>query len=511
MSDNVTPLRESGAVEAAANVPAPTPAPMPINIRARAISGTKWTMGGFAAANVMRLAGNVIVGHILGRADPFGVMQLANAFLQGVTMLSDVGIGPNIIQSKRGEDSAFLNTAWTVQVIRGIILWLILLGMAYPVSQYYGQKSLLYIIPMIGLTALFSGFNGTAIYTLNKRLNVRDLTLMQLASQFAGVGVMIIVAFLTMDIIALALAGIVQALVKLFISHRVDRSHTNRFQWDKESLRSLLGFGSVVFVSTALTFAGQQGDKFILAKQISMEQFGLYTVALMISRIPLDVILNLGTGVAFPAYSHAINSGRNLKDIFHKVRFPLCTAGAFAMAGVATTGPDIVRLIWAEAFHGGARYIPILCVSAMFQILELTSGQALLALGKVKYLAIGNALRVLALIAGLIIGFQVNGFWGALVGMIAADAVRYLTSAFFARREGLPIFRHDFLLFALTIAAYYGAVFVQDLLPDMTTTWMEHVVRVLVGGAVVTAIFAWPLSLIAREFFSRQRTSPMPT
>lgn len=490
--------------EVEASAPSPTQASTPtISIREKAISGTKWTMGGYAVSNVMRLAGNVIVGHILKKADPFGVMQLANAMLQGVTMLSDVGIGPNIIQSKRGEDPVFLNTAWTVQAIRGVILWIVLLAITYPVATSYEQPSLLYIIPLIGVGAVLAGFNGTAIYTLSKRLNVRDSTLMALASQFAGVGVMVLVAYLTRDIIALALAGLVQAIVRLVISHRIDRSHTNRFAWDKESLRSLIGFGSVVFVSTALTFAGQQSDKFILAKQIDMESFGLYTTALMIARLPFDVILNLGTGIAFPAYSHAINTGRKLSDIFAKVRFPLCISGGFAMACMAVGGPDVIRLVWQKNFHAAAEYVPILCLGVMFQVLELTSGQALLALGKVKCLAVGNALKVVALAIGLIVGYKQGGFYGAIIGMTIADAVRYLTSAFYASREGLPIFRHDFLLYLLTVAAGWSGMFVQGYLPDLGNRFITLPFRILVGGLVVLAFFAWPLAIIAREFLRK--------
>jgi O-antigen/teichoic acid export membrane protein/glycosyltransferase involved in cell wall biosynthesis len=495
----------------------PSPPKAKDSLRSRAISGTKWTIAGFGIANGVRFAGNIVLSHILNKADPFGVMQLANAILQGVTMLSDVGIGPNIIQNKRGEDPRFLNTAWTVQVIRGLALWVVLLALTYPIANFYDKpdqpeirQGLLHIIPLIGLTAFFSGFNATAIYTLNKRLNVRALTLMQLVSQVVGVAAMVIVAYFTQSVIALALAGIVQAFVKLVISHMLDRSHRNRFAWDRDALRNLLGFGTVVFISSALTFLGGQGDKLILGKQVSMEILGLYGVALMISKLPLDVINNIGSGVAFPAYAHAFNSGRNFESVFRKVRFPLCVTGAFCMAGIAIAGPGLIRLFWPESFHDAGTYLPYLCIGAMFQVLEITSGQALLAMGKIKYLAIGNALRVATLVGGLVIGFHYHGFEGALIGMIASDFVRYLTSAFFARREGLPIFGHDFLLYLLTIVAYFAAKGVDGLLPILKSRELNLIEHIVVDGFVVLAFFAWPLYLVAKEFLARHHVPPPP-
>ena len=53
----------------------------------------------------------------------YALMDVTMVFLQGLHMFADVGIGTSIVQSKRGDDRDFLNTAWTVQVLRGLVLW----------------------------------------------------------------------------------------------------------------------------------------------------------------------------------------------------------------------------------------------------------------------------------------------------------------------------------------------------------------------------------------------------
>ena len=37
---------------------------------------------------------------------------------------SDLGFGPSIIRSKDGNRPGYLNTAWTMQAVRGVVLWL---------------------------------------------------------------------------------------------------------------------------------------------------------------------------------------------------------------------------------------------------------------------------------------------------------------------------------------------------------------------------------------------------
>ena len=72
-------------------------------LRARALRGSVLTVGGFGASQIFRLASNLILTRLLF-PEAFGMMALIMVFLQGLAMFSDVGTGPAIMQSKRGDD-----------------------------------------------------------------------------------------------------------------------------------------------------------------------------------------------------------------------------------------------------------------------------------------------------------------------------------------------------------------------------------------------------------------------
>jgi len=55
--------------------------------------------------------------------DMFGLMALAGIFILGLNLLSDIGLKQILIQNKRSDDQ-FVNTVWTMQVIRGWLIWL---------------------------------------------------------------------------------------------------------------------------------------------------------------------------------------------------------------------------------------------------------------------------------------------------------------------------------------------------------------------------------------------------
>src|SRR5205085_6387616 len=86
--------------------------PEPSSLRQRTLRGSVWTSSEYVANVVLRLGSNLVLARLLV-PQMFGIMRIVNIFAQGLQMFSDVGIGPVIIQNPRGDEPAFLNTAWT--------------------------------------------------------------------------------------------------------------------------------------------------------------------------------------------------------------------------------------------------------------------------------------------------------------------------------------------------------------------------------------------------------------
>ena len=126
-------------------------------LRARAIRGSALTISSFAAANIFRLASNLILTRILF-PEAFGLMALVSVFITSLHMFSDLGLNTSVIRSDRGDDPRFLNTAWTVQVIRGCVLWIGAVAIAGPVAAFYDEPQLQPLISFVGIQAVFLGF-----------------------------------------------------------------------------------------------------------------------------------------------------------------------------------------------------------------------------------------------------------------------------------------------------------------------------------------------------------------
>src|SRR5260370_3396963 len=99
------------------------------------LRGTIWTLGAYGVSTGLRFVTNVVLARLL-TPEIFGTMLIVYSLRTGIEMISDIGIGQNLVKSKNAEDPDFYNTAWTLQLIRSFALWLAFSAAAYPIAPF---------------------------------------------------------------------------------------------------------------------------------------------------------------------------------------------------------------------------------------------------------------------------------------------------------------------------------------------------------------------------------------
>ena len=90
-------------------------------LKSRAIRAAMFVLGERFSQQILRLISNLILTRILV-PEMFGIMALANTLVTGAQMLSDAGLHAKLIQSEHAEDERFVNTVWTISILRGPIV-----------------------------------------------------------------------------------------------------------------------------------------------------------------------------------------------------------------------------------------------------------------------------------------------------------------------------------------------------------------------------------------------------
>ncbi len=414
------------------------------SLKSRALRGSAWTLLGFGGGQVMRFGANIVLSWLVTPA-VFGVVGLVNTVLQGLQMFSDVGTGPSIIQSARGDDPRFLNTAWTIQTIRGALLWLACFIVAWPVAQFYGESSLATFVPVAGVTALLAGFNSTSLFTANRRLALGKLTAIELAAQAIGIGTMIVWALQSPTPWALLGGGIAATAARLVMSHSMLEGPRNWFAWDREAAAELLRFGKWIFVSTLITFFALKIDRLMLGRLDTMAALGVYFIAVNLTDVLKDVVRRLTNSTLFPALAELrrTQSEEELRTRFWKARAVILSAGAAASLALALWAPLFFGLAYPEAYHAAGWIAQLLVIGAWASLLTASADRLLLAMGDSRILAVSNAVRLLVTVGGALGGFALWGLAGFALGAgVGAIAGHVVIQAALAKRR-MWIFGQD--------------------------------------------------------------------
>ncbi len=383
------PAGSTGAAAASPGLASPNDR----SLGSRALRGSLWSTAGFGTAQVIRLGCNLILTRLLF-PEAFGLMALLNALLAGLAMFSDLGLAPSIVQSPRGDDPRFLNTAWTLQIGRGLVLWILACLLSWPVAVLYDQPAILALLPVAAITVLVAGFNSTSLPRLQRHLAVARLTLLELAGQISAALVMIVWALIQPTVWALVAGGLTSSVVRLLLSHTVVADRRDKLGWERDAARALFEFGKWIFVSTLLAFLVGQADRLVFGKLVPLGTLGVYSIAAMLALMPIHVVNRIGSAVVFPAFSRKMAAAADIGPIYRRARRPILALGGLIVACLVACGPPLIETLYDPRYHDAGWILQLLAIAAWFQILEVPSGSALLALGLPRWLATANALKL---------------------------------------------------------------------------------------------------------------------
>jgi len=424
-------------------------------LESKAAQATFWTVIDYGGATALRTASSLILTRLL-RPELFGLMTLAATLNTGINLLADIGLAPSVVQSPRGDDSDFLNTAWTLGIIRSAAVFLVTLILVWPMSAFYHDPRVVGIIIALNCTMLISGFYSSNLWSLSRHLGVRRLFIVDISAQ--------VVSMLATIAWALLVGRTVWALVAgswVYVVYRTAVSHfrplvpgiKNRLHWDKDCVRSLVHFGKWILLGTAASFFASQSDRLILGKLVSLSLLGVYGIAYSVSDIPRAIINAFSQKVGYPFVAKmAYLPVSEFRQMFLRYRARVLLVGAFLLSLMVLLGGVLVTVMYDRRYHAASWMVPILALGLWHTLMYATTQPALYSRGKSNYQAIGNIFYCIASVSCIPLGFHFWGIFGAVIAVAVSDLPMYLTIVIAASRQHLSTWRQDLMMTAIFLS-----------------------------------------------------------
>lgn len=422
------------------------------SLSGRALRSSTWTTVGYVLSQAMRLASNLVLTRLLA-PEAFGVMALVNSLIVGLQMFSDMGTGPAVQKSKHGDEPEFLDTVWTVQVVRGIVLTALAAAVAWPIGEFYGEPIFVQVFPVAALALLIGGFAPTTVDTAMRHLQVGRLTRLELLAQFLGVAVTVALAAVMETVWALVWGGVIASAISVAVMRFGLGGRTNRFRWAPGPLAELTSFGRWIFLSTICGFLIFNGDRLVLARYLSLEELGIYNIAYFLGSVPILLGSAIAGRLFIPLYrdSPPGESSANATRIA-RIRVRLTSFLLCVVAVLAISGEGLVDLLYDPRYATAGILVKLIALIQIPALVLLGYDVVALAMGDSYRLFIVQAIRAVIYMGCLLLGAHLWGLFGALAGQAAASLLMYPVTVTIARYYGAWHPRSDLLLGMFGIA-----------------------------------------------------------
>src|SRR6185437_13191493 len=425
----------------------------------------------FSAQTGIKLISSLILTRIL-EPSAYGTIAILMSVVAIFVLLSDIGFSACIVRSVRGEEPSYLNTAWTMRIMRAAVNASILFLAAPLIAKLYHAPILTAPFRVMSLWFVIDGFESTAFPLAIRRRNSRIYSYSELLGSFTSTIFSLVYCYISRDFWGMLYGVLVNRLVVVIMSHRFYRELRPRIQWDWASAREIFEFTRVVMPSSILTLFLNQFDKAIFLRLFDFRLLGIYSLAYNIITPVESLIDRASQVVLYPRCAHNFRTDRHsfsLKYYLENTKLFIATLAIPAALGGAAH--LLITTLYDPRYVDAAAVLQAVAVRAALKAFHSPAERMLIATGENRLILVGNVFRVIWVVGISLLGYRFFGFLGFTYGVALSGVPALVYYWSLQRRKGMLIVKYEFykIGFACGVAAcaYCASSFIMILLPGL--------------------------------------------
>ncbi len=468
----------------------------PTKLSVRTLRAGRWLIAIQVFSKFAGLIQRVVLARLIAPQD-FGLMGIALLIVSGLEALSTPDLSSALIQ-KKGDIREYLNSLWTCQIIRGLLISLILIICAPFLAEFFKSPESINVIRIVSLGIIFRAATNPGMLQFQKNIEFRPRFIMVSSASIAGAVISIVFAVIWQNVWALV-TGILFSALSSCISSYVLSSFRPKMEFAVDKVAEMIKFGGWLWLAGILIFCVTQGDDLVVSQLLGTQMLGYYQMAFWLANLPATQISHVLQQVSFPAYSEMQNDKNRLIAGFSKtLQGTLIISLPYAIMIFMLAEP-ITDLVFGSQWKPMVPVLKVLCVAGVFRCASSTIGPLLMAIGKPKMITSGQVVRLIVLAATIVVFTIWWGFSGTAFSVVLSaitSLLYYGTMAF----RALSIKGIEFLK-SLLPSAVGGLVLVITLIglnSDLTGFYNYNVLLCVSIGSLVYLGSVWSCDRVCR-------------
>lgn len=384
------------------------------------IIGTTWVSAFRISTRAISFFRILILARILSPAN-FGVFGIAALVLSFLEILTETGINIFLVQ-KKGSIDRYISDAWIVSILRGFILFLLLILLSPFIANFFNSPNAIQLLQLISFVPLIRGFINPAVVKYQKNLEFGKDFYFHFAIFALDSLIVIGAAYITKSPVSFVYGLMAGALLEVILSF-VFLKPRPTFSFRVSYLKEILHSGKWVTLFGLFNFISQKGDNVVVGRLLGTTQLGIYEMGYNLSTLPISEISDVVNKVVFPIYVNIKKDRARLRRAVLKT-MSIITLAVLAFSSFIFFLPrEFFLFLLGPKWEGVYEIIKVLAFYGLFRAILGTTASLFLALGKQKYVAVMTFVRVTALLIVVVPLTSMFGLIGtsfaALISVIA--------------------------------------------------------------------------------------------
>lgn len=452
----------------------------------RAYTGVLWS--GLNA--LLPAASGLIVFLVVSRVvspEEFGFVAFAVAIVGAIGAFSPAGFGDALVQ-RSDLGSSHLNATFWLCLLWSVVLYVLAVALAGPLSILLNDPMLAVLMPVIGLRLILDLAAVVPTALLSRKMEFRQLAVRTLISSVVSLAACLLVLWMGYGFWALVMSQLIGALVVCAVSWL---SISWRPTWgiDRQALRDLTGFGGFASGSRLITTINV--DQLMIGAFMGSTTLGLFYFARRIFQMLNDVLTGALAAVSYPLLSSMQAEPEKLRETYLATAF-LSSALSFPIfIGFALVADQIVPLVFGSQWQGAIPALQAFCAIGLLSCIGILQAALIRAKGRADwwmwYQVVKQVLTVLVVLAlfpfgisAVVIGIAIMTW---LVWPFVANAV--------GRMIDLPL--HHYL--AQFIPPLLGSLIMAAVVLGLGA-WMENSTALTLTVQIVAGALTYGVTLL---------------
>lgn len=437
------------------------------------------------AVRLIGLISTMILARLLLPED-FGLIAIASMVFGTIEIMGVFSFDLALIRDEKMERSRY-DSAWTLGVIRGFVVALLLALIAPAAAIFFQDPRLESVIYVLCIASILEGFQNIGTVDFQKNLEFHRVFLLRIIQKVAATITTVVLAVLWQDYWALVAGIMVGRVSALILSYSM---HPYRPRFARSEWRSLFDFSKWLLIRNMLLYANKRIDEFMLGRLFGTYVLGIYTVGKEIALLPSSELMAPMQRALFPGYARLAGDRDRLRRAYLRTVAMILMIIAPCAVGLALVAKPLVIVLLGEQWIEAIPILKILALVGLLGIGDTGVTAVLLALGKPQYLlyiSLGDLMcRVPLMMGGAYLGGVVGVAYGLLVTTMITQMVRALTISRTLDLQKAVVFRTTWrtpIAIVTMVMALKGFWMMVSLLGFTGTPIINLIGSVVVGAA----------------------------